>query len=575
MYWTQRPYGEKSSTHMFVQEDEIDLMDLCEKNPELANSIVLNANDHPKLCKKRFKGIPYALFTSRAFSSRNINKIVSISGTVIRAYEILIRNVTNETTCLKCNNRTCVTNSSGKKEKMVCQSCGSSLFKNRKCFEGVINSQRIRVQDIGNPNSMSETSEVVLEGDLAGKFFPGDKILATGTVCIKWKPFRHGEKMLNTIYMHALAVSKQEEELVSCPFSRTCMDSLEELSRFDRRAFLINSFDEEIQGLENIKLALLLALVSGNRNTEHKSSMRSNSHVLLIGDPGMGKSHLLKTCARLVSPSIMTNGVGTTQAGLTSCAMKQGREWSLEAGALVLADMGVCCIDEFNRLRINEKSGLLEAMEQQTLSIAKAGIVSSLNTRCSILAATSVKYKYDRDKSVSDNILITTPLIGRFDLVFGLFDERNAENVRSIAARILGRKSSRASGGKRASSVYWSTNVLKSYVAAVMKRSNGVPEELNAILLSYYHSKRKVDGVNEFNTVRMLESLVRLTEAHSKLLNSDGVVEDDVYTAILLLETAMNSRPLINIDPCRLFMDERYYDEMVDRLKSKIAGNAK
>lgn len=552
------------------QEDEIDLMDLCEKNPELANSIVVNASN-PALHKKKLRNIPYALFTDKAFNSRNINRMVMTGGTVIRAYEVLIKNVTSELVCLKCNAKTRVVGSSErKKEMMVCEACGSSLLKDRKCFGEVISSQQIRLQDIGNPNSMSETFEVVLEEELAGRFFPGDKLLVTGIVSMRWRPFRIGEQMGNSIYMHAFAATKQEEESAGCSFSKTYMNSLEELSVFQKRLFLINSFAEEIQGLENVKLGLLLALVSGV-HSDQKSGTRANSHVLLVGDPGMGKSHLLKACARLVSPSIVTNGVGTTQAGLTTCAVKQGKEWSLEAGALVLADMGICCIDEFNKLRINEKSGLLEAMEQQTLSIAKAGIVSSLNTRCSVIAATNVRYKYDVEKSISENILITTPLVGRFDLVFGIFDKRDPEADVLISDRILSRRPE--SNSKKPESAYWSSSILKSYIATVRKKSIQVPDNLSSVLLNYYHGKRKADGVSEFNTVRMLESLVRLTEAHAKLLNSDAVDEDDVYTAILLLEGALNSRPSGKIDLQGIFTDETCYNKAVAYIKAEIKRN--
>ncbi|KAK0039172.1 Cdc46/Mcm ATPase [Biomphalaria pfeifferi] len=550
------------------QENEIDLIDLCEKNPELANSIVSSAGN---LHKKTFRNIPYALFTDKAFNSRNVNKIVMTGGTVIRAYEVLIKNVTSELVCLKCNAKTHVAGSSEKKkEAMVCEACGSSLLKDKKCFGEVISSQRIRLQDIGNPNSMSETFEVVLEEDLAGKFFPGDKLLVTGVVSMRWRPFRVGEQMGNSIYMHAFAAAKQEEESLGCSFSKTYMSSLEDLSYFQKRAFLISSFAEEIQGLENVKLGILLALVSGAHGADQKSSTRANSHILLVGDPGMGKSHLLKTCAKLVSPSIVTNGVGTTQAGLTTCAVKQGKEWSLEAGALVLADMGVCCIDEFNKLRINEKSGLLEAMEQQTLSIAKAGIVSSLNTRCAVIAATNVRYRYDQEKSISENILITTPLVGRFDLVFGIFDSREPEADALICDKILSRKAE--SNNKRPETVYWNCSILKSYIAIVRKKPSQIPEELSSILLNYYHGKRKIDGVSEFNTVRMLESLVRLAEAHSKLLNSDVVCEDDVYTAILLLEGALNSAPS-KIDLQKIFTDEACYGQAVVHLKAEIKKN--
>ncbi|AFM98573.1 Cdc46/Mcm ATPase [Encephalitozoon hellem ATCC 50504] len=554
-----------------IPEEEVDLIGLCEKNPELANSIVLGVSSHPYVYKKAFKKIPYALFTDKACNSKNVNRIISVSGTVIRAYETLIRNVTSELICLKCNVK--VYSSPGKRRnKVLCESCGSSLLKDRRCFGEAIPSQKIRIQDIGNPSSMSETLEVVLEEDLAGKFFPGDKLLVTGTILVRWKPFKIGEQMVSSIYMHALAVHKQDEESMNDSFGRAFMNKLDELSYFEKRLFLINSFGEEIQGLENVKLGLLLSLVSG-AHADQKSGARSNSHVLLVGDSGTGKSHLLKTCARLLSPSILTNGVGTTQAGLTTCAVRQGKEWVLEAGALVLADMGICCIDEFNKLKINEKNGLLEAMEQQTLSIAKAGIVSSLNTRCSVIAAMNTRHKYNLSKSISENIMIATPLISRFDLIFGLFDNNNSENDLLIADKILSRRPEADSAEKKQDPMHWDSGILRNYIGIARKRGSTIPDELNGILLSYYHYRRKLEGANELNTIRMLESLARLAEAHSKLLNTGKVTENDVYGAILLLETTLGTKPLVEISPSRVFVDEAYHREVISEIKAKIMND--
>ncbi|TBU18420.1 Cdc46/Mcm ATPase [Ordospora colligata] len=552
-------------------QNEIDLIQLCERNPELANSIAVDVSAHPDVYRKTLKNIPCALFSSRALNSKNINKIVTVEGTVIKVYEVLIRNVSNEMVCLKCNSKTYAKLSGNKKQKTSCDSCGSSVVKDKRSFGEPIPSQRIRLQDIGNSESMSETLEIVLEKELAGKFYPGDKLLITGVILTKWKIFRAGEQMLGSMYMHALDVYKHKEESMNDLFSRNCILKLEELDRFERRLFLIRSFAEEIEGFENVKLGLLLALISGSGKPDGKST-RSNTHVLLVGDAGMGKSHMLKTCIRLVSPAVLINGTGTTQAGLTTCAVKQGKEWTLEAGALVLADTGICCIDEFNKLRLNEKNGLLEAMEQQTLSIAKAGMVSSLNTRCSVIASAGTKYRYDLNKSVSENTTITTPLISRFDLIFGMFDGKNEEFDTLVAEKILSRKSGIDSVDK-GEMTYWIGTMLRNYISMVRKQNNVISEDLNEILLGYYHYKRRTDGINEFNTIRMLESLVRLTEAHSKLMNSECTSEDDAYAVILLLEASLGSKPLANINIKKMFLDETCYNNAIYAVKEVIKIN--
>ena len=215
-------------------------------------------------------------------------------------------------------------------------------------------------------------------------------------------------------------------------------------------------------------------------------------------------------------------------------------------------------------------------MEQQTLSIAKAGMVSSLNTRCSLIASAGTKYRYDLNKSVSENTTITTPLISRFDLIFGMFDGKNEECDTLIAEKILSRKPGTDSLDK-GEMTYWSGTVLRNYISMVRKQNNVISEDLNEILLGYYHYKRRTDGINEFNTIRMLESLVRLTEAHSKLMNSECTCEDDAYAVILLLEASLGSKPLASINIKKMFLDETCYNNAIYAIKEviKINGKAK
>lgn len=259
--------------------------------------------------------------------------------------------------------------------------------------------------------------------------------------------------------------------------------------------------------------------------------------------------------------SVYTSGTATTGAGLTCAAVRDEstNELYLEAGALVLADLGVCCIDEFGCMRENDKTTLHEAMEQQTISVAKGGITAKLNTRTTIVAAMNpVGGRYDRLKSFEENSALSTPLTSRFDLIFLMVDENCDATSEACAYFLLQNAIKAGSAYERPpkslaeidedesgqvgdnESSHWTMERLRAYIAYVQRRFRPkLSAEASNLLSAHYTICRQHSGQHNeqsLATVRLLESLIRLAQAHARLMHRDTVEPDDAVAVILLLQ---------------------------------------
>jgi hypothetical protein len=290
---------------------------------------------------------------------------------------------------------------------------------------------------------------------------------------------------------------------------------------------------------------------SGKSGKAVRSRRRTQSHILLIGDPGTGKSQFLRFAAALSPRSVLTTGTGSSTAGLTCAAIKDsGNEFSLEAGALALADRGVCCIDEFGCMSKEDRTSIHEAMEQQTISVAKAGIVCKLNARATVVAVMNPTGGiYDETLSLEVNSRLGSALLSRFDLIFIMLDQADTGRDAKIAQFLLQQSISPGSGYDRPVELeknlndgdtegHWSMEKLRAYVAIVRDKFHPtLSREASQLLENHYNLCRQSKSEKSLPiTVRFLESLIRLSQAHARLMYRNEVLLDDAVAVILLME---------------------------------------
>lgn len=486
----------------------------------------------------------------REIRSAHLRKLIMVDGIVVRATVVKPMLDVGVFQCRYCGERYRVPQNNAPRLKQP-ERCTSPQCRGRRPVFDLIQegSEFVDYQVIGiqekpedlPPGQLPRVIEVRLRDDLVDRARPGDRVLITSILLSAQE--RTGEVPLRTFksYLDGVwveTVSKEPESLQITPEEEELFKQMAQDPLIYNK--IMDSLAPSIYGLEHVKEAIMLLLFGGKTKVFPDGvKVRGDVNILLVGDPGMAKSALLQYVANIAPRGLYTSGRGTTAAGLTAAVIReQGGGMVLEAGATVLADMGVCCIDEIDKMKPEDRVALHEVMAQQTVSIAKGGIVATLNARTSILAAANPALgRYDPYMSFTDNVNLPVTLLSRFDLIFVLRDEPNLEQDKKVSSHILALHST----GSPTIAPPIKPEILKKYIAYAKRVNPELTPGALKILEDFYLQMRSVYEKTSTVTItaRQLESLIRLAEARARVALRDKVTEEDAGAVVLLMKRSL------------------------------------
>ncbi|XP_010543366.1 PREDICTED: probable DNA helicase MCM8 [Tarenaya hassleriana] len=565
----------------------------------------------------RLHNYPESLTTLKNLRAAYIGKLVSVHGTVVKVSTVKPLVTQMNFDCAKCKTSIARTFSDGKfSPPQTCDShgCKCRTFIPIRSSAQTIDFQKIRIQELQKLEDHEEgrvprTVECELTEDLVDTCIPGDVVTITGIIAVinNYMDIGGGKsksKNQGFYYLYVEAVSicnaKQQSafensEDPSNSIRHTDVGDLFSFSQKDLEFIvkfkeeygsdvfrqILHSICPSIYGHEIVKAGIALVLFGGVRKhsmDRNKVPVRGDIHAIIVGDPGLGKSQLLQAATSISPRGIYVCGNATTNAGLTVAVVKDSMtsDYAFEAGAMVLADGGLCCIDEFDKMS-SEYQALLEAMEQQCVSVAKAGLVASLSARTSVLAAANpVGGHYNRAKTVNENLKMNAALLSRFDLVFilldkpdELLDKRVSDHIMllhagngqtspavkklKIASQDAGYADINATGGTLVSRLRFDPKndyefvpvpgkLLRKYIAYARNFVNPKMTKPAADIIQKFYLKLRDHNTSADCTpitARQLESLVRLAEARARVDLREEITVQDALDAVEIMKESL------------------------------------